>query len=441
MGSNLAASWWSAADAKRVWRALTGILDFGDRLDFVFLQLSSPDHEPAWKRSLRAYCRAQGLPFREPARGKTFLEWMESERQRGLAIEAREGDQRARSVYFGSLLGENRERFALARVNENRDRLVSALCGTLCLIGSGDFVRRVANGAPSIWAMRTRGFEIGGPPPPHTRTSAPEAAGGFEARRPAAAAPPSSSPASPTRAADVSLRGAPRPGASTPDLDVLLSAAPRDLEQAVELEKRLPGSREVTTRAADQTRLLDRARFVIPLLSPSYLDSEAWADLARHLDTDSEGTLRSRLIPVFLADTPVPGALRDMNPLRLRTAQERVRELPRLVRALRGEPESWSASEKLPLDEVPFAWSRPGAQELVETLVHIYPGWSRARLLAEHAGVSLHGVDASQGAFDFWRELVKAAASQGRLRSLIEQALKDPTIRVFHPRLRTLTGL
>src|SRR5690349_5173312 len=111
-----AAGGWSAAQAEREWSRLTGILDFGDRLDFVFLELADPADEAEWRRAIAAHCASKNLPFFAPAEDEEVLDWLERERQRGMEIEAREGEERPRSVYFASLVGTSRERFVLARI-------------------------------------------------------------------------------------------------------------------------------------------------------------------------------------------------------------------------------------------------------------------------------------------------------------------------------------
>lgn len=416
----------SPFDAERTWSQCTKLFDFGDRLDFVFLDYTSADVLRAWRRALRAYCDEHGLPWSQPAPRQGFLEWLEGERQRGLVKERQLGARRPREVYLGTIPHNAREGWVLARLNENRDNLVRSLNGVLCLAGEGDFTRRLAFAAPSVWAMKTKTFDLGGPPPSRVLV-----------------------------AADPSLQTL--PGVELEDrfdLDVLVSAAPRDEAAARDLLQRLAGEGIRGELAMDEKEhsALDRARLVVVLLSSTYVYSTAWDGLRRSRGAcEAPGELRSRLIPVMVSDGPVPGLMWDMTPLDFRTPGAMAHNYARLVSALQGEPEA-STGPGLPppvpvppansgwLDRARFDLSDPHERELLKQLVAAYPDHEAVRRVMGYLGIREEVADWKAPLRYTWHTVLVHAAREGRIRELVNYVLSDPGAAPFHAALRKAIG-
>ncbi|MBK8257025.1 MAG: toll/interleukin-1 receptor domain-containing protein [Polyangiaceae bacterium] len=444
---------WTAEEASRIWDLLTGVIDFGDRLDFVFLELSSSELETAWPAALKTYCTSRDLPIREPEAQANLLDWLEKELARGQELDALQGKERPRSLYIVSLVHLRNERYILARLNENRDRLVSALSGTFCLVGVGDFVRRIANNAPSVWAMRARAFVLGGMPPPNALAIA----GGFESAKEsgaavtalAAPAPPAAPPSAYELTRGVSRHSDAAPDLASGSVEVLMSVAPQDLNRARELQKRLPGKVTLPINAPVDPSLFNRASLILLLISPAYLESVQWKVLENALEQDRG--LQTKLIPLLIVPTPIPGALRSFIPLRLLNSVDDASNLPRLMdtierldRDVPSTQQDWApvgelSHVQMQLDDFPLDWNEPGPQQLNRYLALMYPDWQSIKLISQTAGISLDRVGFQQSPLAAWRDVLESAAQQAKLRKLINCVLSDRAASAIHTKLRELT--
>lgn len=416
-----------AFDAERTWRQITKLFAWGDRLDFVFLDYTEPDVFRAWRRALRAHCQERGRPWSQPAPGETFLDWLERERLRGLDKEQQEGAARPREVYLGTIPQGRTELVLFARLNENRDKLVRALNGVLCLAGEGDFTRRLAYAAPSIWAMRTKTFDLAGLPP--ARVLVPS-----EAEQ-STIVPPDEDECF--------------------DLDVLVSAAARDEAEGRDLLRRLAAEGLSGDLATDERghEALEHARFVVVLLSSSYAYSSAWDALrGSRLAQEQPDELRWRIVPVMLSEGPIPFLVRDMTPLDFRTPDAQARNLQRLVSALRSEREASTGPGLVPappippqdsawLDRATFGLSDPNERELLSQLVAAYPEQSAIRRIMDHVGIKQERIGWEATSLRYiWHAVLVLAARQKRIRSLVHYVLSDPSAAPYHAAIRRAIG-
>lgn len=412
-------------DAERTWRNLTALFAFGDRLDFVFVDYTSPDLLSLWRRALREHCRERGQRWSQPASGQAFLDWLEAERRRGLEVEKAQGAARPREVYLGAIPEDAKERWVFARINENRDNLVKSLNGVLCLAGLGDFTKRLAYAAPSVWAMKTRSVDLAGPPPSwaHLPREAEDTWPGMEPEE-------------------------------RWDLDVLISAAARDEAKALDMLQRLTAEGIKGVVATDEAghQALERARLIVLLLSPTYAYSSAWDALrASHLAREHEGELRARIVPVMIGEGPLPGLIRDMTPLDFRTPAAEARNLARLVSALTGEREASTGPGLVPatpmppgtsawLDEARFDLSSPHERELHHLLVMAYPDPDAVRRVADFLGIRQELLRWSVPLRYIWHDVMVLAARQKRARSLVHYVLADPKAAPYHAAIRRVIG-
>lgn len=386
----------SASPNEQLWKRLVALLDFGDRLDFALLEYSSPEVLRAWSAALRARCAQRGQPWSEARPGQAVLDWLEAERVRGLGVERALGPKREREVYLGVIPEGNDERFVFARINENRDNLVRALNGVLCLAGPGDFIRRLAYAAPSIWAMRSETFELREPPPAEF------------------AAP----------VEDEAQAQAPEHEAPSFDLDVLISAGPRDEQEATDLLRRLSSDGFSVAVALDGKghAQLDRARIVVVLLSYSYAYSEAWEALQHSPMSQHEPDRLSRkLVPLLLSEGSIPGLFRSTAPLDYRSPEARAKSYVKLVHALRGKRivgsgpglEAYSAPT---LDE-------HQKEELVQALVSAFPRRDDlAMLLRSRMNQSVDAFTSQGTQRNTVFEIVSIAEAEGWLDELLRTA-------------------
>lgn len=388
----------SSSPNEHLWKRLVALLDFGDRLDFALLEYSSPEVLRAWSAALRARCAERGQPWSEARPGQAVLDWLEAERVRGLGVERALGPKRPREVYLGVIPEGNDERFVFARINENRDNLVRALSGVLCLAGPGDFIRRLAYAAPSIWAMRSETFELREPPPA------------------AFAAPIDDEAEASTQA--------PEHAAPSFELDVLISAGPRDEQEATDLLRRLSSDGFSVAIALDEKghARLDRARIVVVLLSYSYAYSEAWEALQRSPMAQHEPDLLGRrLVPLLLSEGSIPGLFRGTAPLDYRSPEARARSYVKLVHALRGERvvgsgpglEAYAAPT---LDE-------HQKQQLVQALASAFPRRDDlAMLLRSRMNQSADALTSQGTQHSALFEIVSIAEAEGWLDELLRTA-------------------
>jgi hypothetical protein len=420
-------------DAERTWQQLTRLFAWGDRLDFVFLDYLSPDVFAAWRRALRAYCAERGQPWSQPARKQTFIDWLEGERKRGETKEREEGEARAREVYLGTIpqgrdaQGRD-ERWVFARINENRDNLVKALNGVLCLAGENDFTRRLAYAAPSVWAMRSKSFTLAGPPPARVRVPPPP--------------PPGSQPDT--------LQEPP-----SYDFDVLVSAAARDEGEARDLLKRLAAEGITGTLATDEKghEALEQARLVVVLLSGTYAYSSAWDALrGSRLAREQPDELRWRIVPVMLSEGPLPYLVRDMAPLDFRTPEVKARNQARLVSVLRGEREESTGPGLAPamptpprdsgwLDCTKFSLSDANERELLNLMVRAYPEHDSIQRIMDHIGIRQEVIAWETTSLRYiWHAVLVLAARKKRVRGLVQYVLSDPASAPYHAAIRKVIG-
>ena len=414
-------------DATRTWQSLVRLFGFGDRLDFVFLESGSSETFRAWRDALRAHCRATERPWSEPSPSQKILDWLEAERLRGLDLERAAAAQRPREIYLGTIAQDEDERFVFARINENRDNLVRALNGVLCLAGTGDFVRRLAYAAPSVWAMRTKSFELCGPPPAEVAAASSTAERGLESLV--------------VKTAKESF-----------DFDVLLTAGGHEESAARELRSRLEAEGFRCRVAVDESGLadLERARVVVVLLSPTYAYSSSWEALrGSRLAASRPDDLRARLLPILIGDAVIPGMFQGLTPLDFRSPESRARDYGRLVRALRGErdaSEGPGLTQVIPvssgdtswLDQVPFPWVHPAARALLDALNAAYPHAEEMLFVLRAAGILTNQAVVPASTTDLWRWALELAARQHRVRSLLHRVLADDDVSAYHPPIRRL---
>jgi hypothetical protein len=389
----------SASPNEQLWRRLVSLIDFGDRLDFALLEFSSPEILRAWSAALRARCAQRGQPWSEAPPGQSVLDWLDAERVRGLGVERALGPKRAREVYLGVIPEGNDERFVFARINENRDNLVRALNGVLCLAGPGDFIRRLAYAAPSIWAMRTETFELRELPPNAVAVPVDDEA--------------------PTQA--------PEHEAPSFDLDVLISAAPRDEQEATDLLRRLRSDGFSVAIALDGKghAQLDRARIVVVLLSYSYAYSKAYEALqAQAADPPGAEALSRKLVPLLLSEGSIPGLFRKMSPLDYRSPEARARSYVKLVHSLRGTRVAGSGPGLEAYSSPILSDTQMG--DLIEALLFAFPTSSALdSFVRQRTKIDGARINFFQSSRDVVRELVMEAAATGRLKDLIRAAAAE----------------
>jgi small GTP-binding protein len=117
-----------------------------------------------------------------------------------------------------------------------------------------------------------------------------------------------------------------------------------------------------------------------------------------------------------------------------------VRELLEGVRSPSKEfKQERSMAETHFLDELPFDWSRPESQGLLQALSKAYDRPDGIRFLIQTVkGVDIGDLNFEGSPQTVWRRAIDVISKQGHLRNLIEQALRDQGVRAFHPRLKEL---
>jgi hypothetical protein len=380
---------------EELWRRLVALFDFGDRLDFALLEFSSPEIFRAWSAALQARCTQRGQPWSEARPGQPMLDWLEAERVRGLGVERALGPKREREVYLGVIPEGNDERFVFARINENRDNLVRALNGVLCLAGPGDFIRRLAYAAPSIWAMRAETFELRELPPD------------------AVAVPVDSAPMPISTSKNPSFA-----------LDVLISAGARDEQEARDLLQRLAASGFAAALAQERTGhdRLEQARFIVVLLSYSYPHSEAWAALqSSRMAQQKPDRLSRKLVPLLLSEGSIPGMFRNLTPLDYRTPGARAKSYVKLVHALRGE-RIVGSGPGLEAYSAPTLSEQEKA-ELVQALLNAFPRRDDlSMLLRSRVNQNLDALTSPGNQLNTVFEIVSIAEAEGWLDELLRAA-------------------
>ncbi|MEZ4296907.1 MAG: trypsin-like peptidase domain-containing protein [Polyangiaceae bacterium] len=308
---------------KELWQLLETTLELGDELDFVLIECASTGVRDALKQGLARYAAVSGRPFASPQPGDPLLSWLERERARS----SRDAGRRdSRPVYFAPVPPGEAEGFILARLNENRDNLHRDMRGAMCLVGLDGFLDRFPARAPSIWSFRAKTFSFAGlPGMPGEGT--PEL--GLERMGPSPAPPPG--------------------GPHSPRYDVYISAAYRDEPAAQELLRRLEGdgvrcsfvpesALDVRTGLKGIGRAANEARFVVPLLSPDYGDSNAWRALERSREMRvTPERLRARMLPVLVRHCLPPPFFAGFTPLDFRSREGMDREYPNLLSAVTGK--------------------------------------------------------------------------------------------------------
>jgi len=74
------------------------------------------------------------------------------------------------------------------------------------------------------------------------------------------------------------------------------------------------------------------------------------------------------------------------------------------------------------LDQLPYPWVDPVAQQLHLTLTRLYPTPQRATSVAERAGVDVSFLDAQQAPVFVWHDILDLAAQSGLTRKLVATA-------------------
>ncbi|MBK8257705.1 MAG: hypothetical protein IPK82_34180 [Polyangiaceae bacterium] len=82
-------------------------------------------------------------------------------------------------------------------------------------------------------------------------------------------------------------------------------------------------------------------------------------------------------------------------------------------------------------------WEIQEMQELARILTEAYP-IPEAEYLAKKAGVRLENWDNRQAPAQAWRALLDVTTKQGKLQTLLREALKDDNVLAYHPRLQAL---
>lgn len=358
------------------WELLETTLELGDGLDYLLIECASPHVRTSVAGALQKLAARMGRPFRVPRPEDDVLSWLDGERAAAASDAAL---REARPIYFVPVPADN-EGFVLARLNENRDNLVNDMRGALCLVGLEGLLDRLPPRAPSIWAYRTKTFSIAEPPPgvvaaPEPAAAAAPAMPAVVVSSPATAPPPGAPPAamSPpaTRHAAVLPASAPplpagpprreteglevaRGGAPGPRYDVHISAAYRDEQTAEDLRRRLEadGIRCSFVKEDEQDRRSGlegiaaqaaEARFIVPLLSPDYGDSNAWRALEGSREmAEAPDRLRARMLPVLVRDCVPPPFLSEFEPIDFRSPRDRLFGYPILAAAIKG----WTQDER-----------------------------------------------------------------------------------------------
>lgn len=471
-----------AWDADKTWRALVKLLHFGDRLDFVFFESDSMDTFRAWRDALREHCRSKDQPFREPKAGQGVLDWLEEERARGVTEDAERGEDRPREIYIGTIPQDGSERVVFGRINENRDNLVRSLNGALILAGAGDFVRRLAYAAPSVWAMRTKSFTLQGPPPSAVAAPAKRSNRevGFAAKAaspspPAAERIPAAAPPSPgaaplfaasappfavsaQEASDEAFVASPAQVAEDEPmiaLDVLVTCAGHDEAAARDLKRRIEAEGFRCAIALDSKGLseIEAARVVVVLLSSNYAYSKSWDALAQtRMAKEEPARLRAKLVPILLQDAVIPGLMSGLTPLDFRSPDSRAYDHGRLLRMLSGERDLSQGPGLAParyelsgdaswLTEAPLDWGLREPRALLDLLMDAYPDFAQMKNLASRADILLDTWSSQGGSLrSACANLLDSAARQRKLRPLIDVVLADPGSAAHHHRIRQIIG-
>lgn len=251
---------------------------------------------------------------------------------------------------------------------------------------------------------------------------------------------------------------------------VFVSADPEDKPFVDKLEKHLAmlsrqGLIELRHRgkvpvAADMRtwvdEQLDAADLVVLMLSPDFIGSEdVYQDLERAMRLRDEK--HTRLVPVLarkvdLKGTPVEGLAklpRSGEPIgggnNDATYADIVGELGKIINDLRQHPKP-APTAKSPASPAgqglldmspPFPWHHPSAAQLLSLLTKAYDDVHAAKYVcARVQGLDTGRVPMTEGLKPLWRGVLDAAASQGKLRGLLEVVLRDPSIAAFHAPIR-----
>ncbi|WP_247441259.1 MULTISPECIES: serine protease [unclassified Bradyrhizobium] len=90
------------------------------------------------------------------------------------------------------------------------------------------------------------------------------------------------------------------------------------------------------------------------------------------------------------------------------------------------------------LEEAPFPWAKPEAQELHRALCEIYPSSKGAMFAAVKAGLDPAMLFADQAAFLLWKDILDLAAGSLKVKALVERVRSANT---NHPRRKFLDAL
>lgn len=202
----------------------------------------------------------------------------------------------------------------------------------------------------------------------------------------------------------------------------------------------------LASRAFDGAVSRSEALQQYPLLGPAF----EWIEkehLASFIDSDSDlpGLLRFHAGKLSILDPLVLYYLRALDwkkagkdagldltwvnerpevILPTRTAEVRISSMTEAMRAIHF------------LDQPSYPWWDPRAVRLYDWLVRAYLKPIQMELLGEKTGIDLSYWDGRGSPITVWKGLLDIAASQGKLRALVDNVLADPSVAAYHPHIR-----
>ena len=147
--------------SEEIWQDIAVRIELGRALRIIVVECVAPDVERALFLRLLALGKTQGRRVVAEPNSGCAIDTLQAELEAAeKAPEAEEGALQAVRAVRVPEPAADAERWALQRMNENRDNLRSALRGTLILVGGPDFLRRFPSIAPDLWSVRAEQYEL-----------------------------------------------------------------------------------------------------------------------------------------------------------------------------------------------------------------------------------------------------------------------------------------
>ncbi len=300
------------------WTLLQTHLELGqavNRPEYFFIECAGEPVRNTLRNRLHDYCEGARRGFLEPLSRKGIPQdpfaWFSSMWSKGTF-------SNASPVIFLPLMADETERYALHRLNEQRDNLLREMKGALCIVGLAGFFRRAPVEAPDLWSLKARALE-------------------FFSFAPTDEVP---------RSSKLARLSAPPPGPYP--YDVLLVAHRYDHAFGREVYRRLTRDGvlclfdETDAPLSEDPIASMRSRIAmckrVLLVSSPELHAVEWPLIQSALLGDDEHELRARLVLLIRRPSTLPPALQRIPSLDGRTDDDFERVYPQLCRSLGGTP-------------------------------------------------------------------------------------------------------